>query len=87
MASKDTNISKQGTAGKRKYVTIMIPQKLEATGMLESGKSQSVVMASHNNGSLTRYDIMTQEDHYDYLWHKFKCDKPFEVTRQGNSLF
>ena len=53
MASKDPNISKQGTAGKRKYVTIMIPQKLEITGMLESGKSQSVVMASHNTGALS----------------------------------
>ena len=51
MASKDLNVNKQGTAGKRKYVTIMIPQKLEITGMLESGKSQSVVMASHNTGS------------------------------------
>ena len=77
MVSKDANTSKQGTSGKRKYVTtsIMIPQKIEATGMLESGKSQSEVMASHNNGSLTRYDITTQKDHYDYLWHKFKCDK------------
>jgi hypothetical protein len=87
MASKDTNIIKQGTADKRKYVTIMIPQKLEITGMLESGKSQSVDMASHNTGSLTRYDITKQKDHYDYLWHKFKCDEPFEVTRHGNSLY
>jgi len=51
MASKDPNVSEQGTAGYRKYVTIMIPQKLEITGILESGKSQSVVMASHNTGS------------------------------------
>jgi hypothetical protein len=51
MASEDPNVSKQGTAGKRKYVTIMIPQKLEITGTLKSGKSQSVVMASHNSGS------------------------------------
>ena len=29
MASKDPKISKQGTAGKRRHVTAMIPQKLE----------------------------------------------------------
>jgi len=84
---KNPNICKQGTAGKRKYVTIMIPKKLEITGMLESGQSRSVVMASHTTGSLTRYDITKQKDHYEYSWHKFKCDEPFEVTRHGNSLY
>jgi hypothetical protein len=40
MASKDPNISQQGTAGKRKHITLMIPQKLQITGRTESGKSQ-----------------------------------------------
>jgi hypothetical protein len=29
MASKDPKMSKQGTADKRKHITLMIPQKLE----------------------------------------------------------
>jgi hypothetical protein len=48
-------ISKQGTVGKRKHVTLMIPQKLEII-MLESGK-RTEVKASHNTGSSTIYDI------------------------------
>jgi hypothetical protein len=40
MASKDPKVSKQGTAGKKKHVTLLIPQKLEIIGRLESGKSQ-----------------------------------------------
>jgi hypothetical protein len=40
MASKDPKVSKQGTTGKRKHVTLMIPQKLEIIRRLESGKCQ-----------------------------------------------
>ena len=29
MASKDPKMSNQGTAGKRKHVTLMVPQKLD----------------------------------------------------------
>jgi hypothetical protein len=29
MASEDPEMSKQGTAGKRKHITLMMPQKLE----------------------------------------------------------
>jgi hypothetical protein len=39
MASKDTKMSKQGTAGKRKHVTLMIPQEFEIIRRSESGKS------------------------------------------------
>jgi hypothetical protein len=70
MASEDPNISQQGNAGKRKYITLIISQKLKITGRTESGKCQSVVMTSHNIGSLTRHDITKQEDHCDYLWHQ-----------------
>jgi hypothetical protein len=45
MASKDLKLSKHGTAGKRKHVTLTVPQKLDAM-RLESGESQSEVMAS-----------------------------------------
>jgi hypothetical protein len=32
-------MSKQGTAGNRKHITLMVPQKLETIRRLESGKS------------------------------------------------
>jgi hypothetical protein len=62
MASEDPKMSKQGTAGKRKHVTLMIHQKIEIIRRLESGKSQSVVMASHNTGSLTINDTKKQKN-------------------------
>jgi hypothetical protein len=39
MASEHAEMSKQGTAGKRKCTTLMIPQKLGIIRRLESGKS------------------------------------------------
>jgi hypothetical protein len=56
MASKDPKMSKQGTAGKRRCVTLMIPQKLE------NGKSQSMIMASYSIQSPTTCDIRKQKD-------------------------
>jgi hypothetical protein len=53
MASKDPNMSKQGTAGKRKHVTRTIPQKMEIIRKLKSGESQREVMASLTIGSVT----------------------------------
>jgi hypothetical protein len=50
MASEDPKMSKQGTAGKRKHVTLTFPQKLETTKRLQSGQSQIVIMASYNIG-------------------------------------
>jgi hypothetical protein len=38
VASKDPKMSEQSTAGKRKYVTLTIPQKPEIIRKLESGK-------------------------------------------------
>jgi hypothetical protein len=51
MASENPNMSIQGTGGKRKHVTLMIPQKLEISRSLECGKGQREVMASYNIGS------------------------------------
>jgi hypothetical protein len=45
MASKDPKMSQQGTAGKRKHVILTMPQKLEPSRRLESGKSQREIMA------------------------------------------
>ena len=38
MASKDPEVSKQVTAGKRTHPTITVPQECEITWRLESGK-------------------------------------------------
>jgi hypothetical protein len=40
MASKDPKMCKQGTAGNRMHVSLTIPQKLQITSRLESGKNQ-----------------------------------------------
>jgi hypothetical protein len=56
MASKGLKMSKQGTAGKRKYITFTGLQKLERIRRSESGKSQSVIMASYTIGSSTIHD-------------------------------
>lgn len=56
MTSKDLKMSKKGTAGKRKCITFMSPQKLETIRRFERGKSQSVIMASYTIGSSTIYD-------------------------------
>jgi hypothetical protein len=56
MASKDPKISTQGKAGKRKHITLMIPQKLQIIARLESGKSQKEVMASYKSGMSTIHD-------------------------------
>ena len=50
MASIDPKMSKQGTVGNRKHVTLMIPYKLQMIARLESGKSQKEVMASYKRG-------------------------------------
>jgi hypothetical protein len=39
MASEDPKMGKQGTAGKRKHVTLMVPQKLKIIRRPECGKS------------------------------------------------
>jgi hypothetical protein len=40
MASKAQKMSKQGTAGKSKHVTLTIPHKRETIRRLESGKTE-----------------------------------------------
>jgi hypothetical protein len=46
MPSKQPKLSKQGSTGKRKCVTCVIPQKPEIIRRTDSGKTQSEVMAS-----------------------------------------
>jgi hypothetical protein len=50
MTSEDPQMSKQGTADRRKVVTLLVPQKLEIIMGFESGKSCSVVVASCSIG-------------------------------------
>ena len=49
MASEAPKVSKQGTAGKRKHVTL-IPQKPEIIRRLESDDNQREVVTSYNIG-------------------------------------
>jgi hypothetical protein len=62
MVSEDPKMSKQGTAGKRKCITLTIPQKLEIITRLESGESRSVVTVSYNISSSSFYYIKKQTD-------------------------
>jgi GTPase involved in cell partitioning and DNA repair len=62
MASEDPKMSKQGTDGKKKHLSLTIAQKLGIIRMLESGKSQSMVMTSYNIGVSTTYDREKQND-------------------------
>jgi hypothetical protein len=48
MASEDPKLSKQGTADKKKHVTLMIPQKPEIIRRLESDDSQREVVTLCN---------------------------------------
>jgi hypothetical protein len=51
MASKDPQRSKQCAAGKKKHLTLMIPQKPEIIRRPESGNRCSLLMVSYNTGS------------------------------------
>ena len=53
MASEDPEVPQHGTAVKKEHVSLTVPQKVEIIRRLESGKSQSVVMASYSKGSYT----------------------------------
>jgi hypothetical protein len=55
MASKDLQMSKHGTAGKRQHVPLTIPQQLKIIRKLENGESQGAVKASYNTGLYLRY--------------------------------
>ena len=55
---------KQGTAGQRKHINLMIAQKLERIWKLESVENQREVMALYNIGSSTICDIKKQKDQF-----------------------
>jgi hypothetical protein len=55
MASKGPQRSKQGTAGKRKHITLMLPQKLQIIRRLKSGKRQQEILASYKMEGLQSF--------------------------------
>jgi hypothetical protein len=65
MTSEHPKMSKQGTAGKRKYLTLMISQKIYIIRRPESGERQSEVKAPHLTGLSTIYNIKKQDDNYN----------------------
>jgi len=75
VASKDPKISKQGTAGKWKHVTLMIPWKPEIIMRAESGENQQKVMASYNVRLSTIYNIKKKKNQ---LW-SFTASKAADV--------
>jgi hypothetical protein len=60
---KAPKMNKQFAAGKRKHGTLMIPQQLQILQRLESGETQSLVMASYNIGPSTVCDIKKRKGH------------------------
>jgi hypothetical protein len=67
MASEDPKMSEQGTASKRKHVTLLFSQKLEIIRRLGSDESQNVFMASHSMESLAVYDTNKQTDQLRFI--------------------
>jgi len=63
-ASKDCINNKEGVAGKRKPVKLMIPQQVAIIRRLKNGESCGMVMASYKIGSSTIYDI-NKRTNYD----------------------
>jgi hypothetical protein len=62
MSSKDLKMSEQYTTGKRKWVTLTVPQELEIIRGLESGRYQIVVVSSCIIGSSAVCGIKKQKD-------------------------
>ena len=62
MVSKDLEVSEQGITGKRKCVTLTVPQEFEIIRGLESSKYQIVVVPSCIITSSTVCDIKKQKD-------------------------
>jgi len=60
-------MNKKDTIGKRKHVTLMIPQKLDIIRRLESGENRSVVMASQRLGSPTTSDVEKRDHVHFYV--------------------
>jgi hypothetical protein len=80
MASGNQKRSKQGTAGKKKHITLIL-QKLEIIRRLEHGKSRSIVISSYNTGSSTLCDIKKQKDQLQSsVALNVKCEGPIQAT-------
>jgi transposase len=56
MPSKGPQMIRQGTASKRKHITLIL-QKIQIMWSLRSGKSQQEIMASYKIGSSTTDDV------------------------------
>lgn len=72
MALKGPKMSKQGTVGKRKHVTSLIPQKREMIIRFESGEGEERLwlLATLDCQLFMIYRI--GRTNYDHLWHQLK---------------
>jgi hypothetical protein len=64
---RDPEMNKQGASGKRKHLIVTIPQKLERIRRVESDRSCSVIVATHDIGLSTVY---TKKQEYQFVWRK-----------------
>jgi hypothetical protein len=65
-------MSQQGTADKRKHITLIIPQKSEIRRRLESCKSQREVMTHTTLDCQLSMVYRNRKTNYDNLWHQVK---------------
>lgn len=79
MALKGPEMSKQGTVGKRKHVTIMIPLNREVIMRFESGKNWITVMASSIVGLSTVLWCIEMGRSMTIIYGiSWKCKGPFQ---------
>jgi hypothetical protein len=71
-------MSKQGTAGKRKHVTLMIPQKCQIIARLESGKAKKRLWLHTKVECQISMINRNGRRCYDHLWDQMKVEEPFQ---------
>jgi hypothetical protein len=72
-------VSKQGTAGKQKLVTFVIPQKLETVRRLQIGENQREITILCIIGLSAICDNKEKEEQLQYSI-KCKCEGPFQMA-------
>jgi len=77
---KDADMIKQGTAGKRKCVTLTVPQKLDRIWRLEHGENQREIVTSYKFGLSTIYDIKKQKNQlWSFMASNESVKGPFRI--------
>jgi len=81
MASYNTKMSIQGTAGNRKHVILIFPQEHEIIRKLESVKgNERLWLSTSMNNELFMIQGHSRTN-YDCLWHQVKVSRTFSSAR------